>query len=89
MEIWTFTVLILTLYGSVIGWNALSQVQQGKQITAMSTMVKSVEQNTLVLSENMKGVKDDVEKLSRRFDEFMSKELDTLKDIAKSINLHK
>lgn len=77
MENWQ--VIILSIYGPFLGWLALSNIQQGKKIVALQTMHSSIDNK-------LDTVTKAIDKLSNRFDLFLKSELDTLKDIAKSVN---
>jgi hypothetical protein len=67
MEPWQIT--FMALYGGVLGYLAISQVQQGKMISAMSSMIDSI--------------KIDQERLERQVNLFLKSEVDTMKELVK------
>lgn len=67
METWQIT--FLALYGGVLGYLAISQVQQGKMISSISTMIDSI--------------KVDQERLEKQVNLFLKTESDTLKELVK------
>jgi len=66
------------VYGPFLGWLALSNIQQGKKIIALQTLMTGLEYKIDSLTHA-------VDKLSTRLDLLLKSELDTLKDIAKSV----
>lgn len=67
MEVWQ--IVFISLYGGVLAYLALSQIQQGKILSAMSTMVGQIQKNQ--------------EAVEKKLDLFLKSEIDTLKEIAR------
>lgn len=67
MEPWQ--VVFITLYGGVLAYLALSQVQQGKQLSSMATMVESINKKQ--------------ERMDQKLDLFLKNEIDTLKELVR------
>lgn len=67
MEPWQ--VVFITLYGGVLAYLALSQVQQGKQLSGMATMVESINKKQ--------------ERMDQKLDLFLKNEIDTLKELVR------
>lgn len=76
MENWQ--IIVLSIYGPFLGWLALSNIQQGKKIVALQTMNANV-------AYKMDSLQKAVDSLSVKMDLFMKSELDTMKEIAKSV----
>lgn len=73
------TVLIISGFGTVLFWLALSHIQQGKKIVALSTMMAGLEIS-------ISSVKNTLDTLGTRIDLLLKTEIDTLKEIARSVN---
>lgn len=69
MEPWQ--IVFITLYGGVLAYLLLSQVQQGKIISSMSTMLEQVSKKQ--------------DKLDEKLNLFLKTEVDTLKDLVGKI----
>lgn len=67
MEPWQ--VVFITLYGGVLAYLALSQVQQGKQLSSMATMVEAINKKQ--------------ERMDQKLDLFLKNEIDTLKELVR------
>jgi hypothetical protein len=67
METWQ--IVFISLYGGVLAYLAMSQVQQGKQLSSISTMMDTINKNQ--------------ERLDKKLDLFLKNEIDTLKELAR------
>ena len=65
MEPWQ--IVFITLYGGLLAYLALSQVQQGKQLASIGTMVQEL--------------REDMKRQDSKLDLFLKTEVDTLKDL--------
>lgn len=67
MEPWQ--VVFISLYGGILAYLALSQVQQGKQLSSMAAMMDAISKNQ--------------EKLDTKLNLFLKNEMDQLKELVK------
>ena len=76
MENWQ--VVFIMLYGAFLSWIAISHIQQGKKIVATQTMMTALVDST----DDLKKLVND---LDTKLDLFLKSEIETLKDIARSV----
>lgn len=76
MESWQ--VIFTTVYGAFLGWIALSHIQQGKKIVATQSMMDNINDKIETLSSLFNT-------LDKKLDLFLKSEIDTLKEIARSV----
>lgn len=67
MEPWQIT--FISIYGAVLAYLALSQIQQGKMISSMSTMLEEIKRNQ--------------DKVDEKLNVFLKSEIDTLKELVR------
>lgn len=72
------TVLIMSGLGTVLLYLMISHIQQGKKIVALSSMMTGLETS-------ISNVKNTLDTLSSRIDLFLKGEIDTLKEIARTV----
>jgi len=77
MEGWQ--VIFVTMYGAFLGWIALSHIQQGKKIVSTQSMMTG-------LSASIDRLTIAVNELDNKLDLFLKSEIDTLKEIARSVS---
>lgn len=76
MESWQ--VIFTTVYGAFLGWIALSHIQQGKKIVSTQSMMDNINDKIETLSSLFNT-------LDKKLDLFLKSEIDTLKEIARSV----
>jgi hypothetical protein len=62
----------MAVYGGVLGWLSLSNIQHGKKLVMLENMSNKLDQ-----------IEKNQDKMSERIDIFLKNEIDTLKDIAR------
>lgn len=67
MEPWQ--IVFISLYGGVLAYLAISQIQQGKTLSAMNTMIDQILKTQ--------------ERQEKKLDLFLKSEIDTLKELVR------
>lgn len=67
MEPWQ--IVFISLYGGVLAYLAISQIQQGKTLSAMNTMIDQIMKTQ--------------ERQEKKLDLFLKSEIDTLKELVR------
>jgi hypothetical protein len=67
MEPWQ--IVFISLYGGVLAYLAISQIQQGKTLSAMNTMIDQILKTQ--------------ERQEKKIDLFLKSEIDTLKELVR------
>lgn len=74
MEKWEAVVTAICVYGPLIVWLSLNNIQHGKKLAVM-------EQASAKTDETLKYIKESVQDINKRLDLFLKNEIDVLKDI--------